>query len=105
METPNGRVPEAERSTLQDSKKRVSDMNVAERLCAPTPKFFKQLRTIGLILAAAGGTLLAAPVTLPAAIVTAAGYILVAGTVASAVSQAAVEDCGDKKKDASPTRS
>lgn len=74
------------------------DMSVVERLCAPTPKFFKKLRTIGLILAAAGGAIIAAPAVLPAGLVTAAGYIIVAGSVATAVSQAAVEEWGPIKK-------
>ena len=65
---------------------------VVDRAKAPTPKFFKVLRTIGLSLAAAGGALLAAPVALPAAILSAAGYVLVAGTVLGAVSQVAKEE-------------
>jgi hypothetical protein len=62
-----------------------------ERAKAPTPKFFRVLRTIGLSLAAVGATILAAPVALPAVITTIGGYLVVAGGVASAVSQAAVE--------------
>lgn len=73
-------------------------MNLVERLQAPTPKFFKKLRTIGLILVAAGGTIVASPVALPAVIVTAAGYLIVAGSVATAVSQAAVEEGENKSK-------
>ncbi|MEF8811492.1 MAG: hypothetical protein V5A47_11250 [Bacteroidales bacterium] len=44
-----------------------------------------------MCLAAAGGAVLSASVTLPAAIVTVAGYMTVAGPVMTAVSQAAVE--------------
>jgi hypothetical protein len=44
-----------------------------------------------LSLAAVGGALLAAPVALPAAIITVAGYLTVAGTVMTAVAQATVE--------------
>ena len=62
-------------------------MNIIKRAKAPTPKFFKVLRNIGLALAAVGGTILAAPVALPAAVVTIGGYITVAGGVISAVSQ------------------
>lgn len=64
---------------------------------APTPKFFKVLRNIGLALAAASGALLAAPVALPAAVVTLAGYLAVAGTVVTAVSQTAVVKDGDNE--------
>ncbi|NDP22811.1 MAG: hypothetical protein GZ091_17285 [Paludibacter sp.] len=62
-------------------------MNVIKRAKAPTPKFFKVLRNIGLALAAVGGTILAASVALPVAIVSIGGYIAVAGGVISAVSQ------------------
>lgn len=66
-------------------------MNVIGRLSSPTPKFFKVIRNIGLALAAAGGVIIAAPVALPALVVTIGGYLVVAGTVATAVSQAVVE--------------
>lgn len=66
-------------------------MNIVQRMKAPTPKFFRVLRTIGLALAAASGALLAAPVALPAAVVTVAGYLTVAGSVVTAVSQVAVQ--------------
>jgi len=66
-------------------------MNIIERVKAPTPKFFRVLRTIGLGLAATSGALLAASDTLPAAVTAAAGYLGVAGGVATAVSQVAVK--------------
>ena len=65
---------------------------IVSRAQAPTPSFFKKLRNIGLVLAAAGGALLAAPVALPATVVTVAGYLTVAGSVLSAVSQVTQED-------------
>lgn len=67
-------------------------MNIINRVKAPTPKFFKVLRTIGLTLAAAGGAVLASPIALPAGIVTLGGYLVAGGSVLSAVSQATVED-------------
>lgn len=65
-------------------------MSIVKRMQAPTPKFFKVLRSVGIALATAGGTLLAAPVALPAIVLTIAGYVTVAGTVITAVSQSAV---------------
>jgi uncharacterized membrane protein HdeD (DUF308 family) len=62
-------------------------MNIIKRVKSPTPKFFKVLRNIGLVLAAVGGTILAAPVALPTIVVTIGGYVAVAGGVISAVSQ------------------
>lgn len=67
-------------------------MNIIARAKAPTPKFFRVLRTIGLALLAVSGSIVAAPVALPAVIVTVAGYAAVAGGVLSAVSQITVED-------------
>ncbi|MBS3742610.1 MAG: hypothetical protein KGY74_10860 [Candidatus Cloacimonetes bacterium] len=72
-------------------KKKIQELTLGQRLSAKTLKFFKTLRTVGLCLAAAGGAVLSASVTLPAAIVTVAGYMTVAGPVMTAVSQAAVE--------------
>ena len=68
-----------------------NEMTIAERVKAPTPKFFKTLRTIGLALAGIGGAILAAPVAVPAALITIAGYITLAGGVMTAVSQTAVD--------------
>ena len=62
-------------------------MNIIKRAKAPTPKFFKVLRNIGLALAALGGTILAAPVSLPVVATTIGGYLAVAGGIVSAVSQ------------------
>jgi ABC-type xylose transport system permease subunit len=64
---------------------------IIDRLGAPTPSFFKTLRTIGVVLTAVSGVLLAAPVVLPAALVTAAGYLAVGGSVAAVVSQLTTE--------------
>jgi uncharacterized membrane protein HdeD (DUF308 family) len=66
-------------------------MKVVERIKAPTPKFFKILRSIGLALLAINGTIVAAPIVLPVTVVTVAGYMAVAGGVISAVSQMTVE--------------
>ena len=67
-------------------------MNIFQRAKAPTPKFFKILRTVGLSLAAIGGSLLAAPIALPAGLVAMAGYLTVVGGVIGAVSQTAVQN-------------
>lgn len=67
-------------------------MNIAQRVKSPTPKFFKKIRNIGLALAAISGSILSAPVALPAILLKVAGYLAVAGTVAGTVSQTAVEE-------------
>ena len=74
-------------------------MNIVERYKQPTPKFFKTLRNIGIALAAVGGAVIAAPISFPAIVVTVATYLTVAGTVATAVSQAVVESDDAEKVD------
>ena len=69
----------------------IDGLSILERAALPTPRFFRILRVIGLTLAAASGTLLAAPIALPAIVTTIAGYIAVASTVVTAVSQVTVE--------------
>jgi hypothetical protein len=58
----------------------------------PTPKFFKTLRNIGLSIAAVGATIIAAPVALPALVIKIGGYLAVAGSVMSGVSQVTVKN-------------
>lgn len=89
-----------EQSTSSNKNKGI--MNVVQRMKAPTPKFFRTLRAIGLALAAASGALLAAPVALPAAVITIAGYLTVAGSVVTAVSQTAIPKEDDEGADDDP---
>ncbi len=65
---------------------------IMHRVQAPTPKFFKTIRTIGLTLAAIGGAVIAAPIALPVGLVSVAGYLVVAGGVLSAVSQVTLKE-------------
>lgn len=73
-------------------------MKIIERYQKTTPKFFRHLRNIGIALATAGGAIIAAPVAIPATIVTIATYMTVVGTVATAVSQAVVSDKEENKE-------
>ncbi|AOW16853.1 hypothetical protein LPB03_04935 [Polaribacter vadi] len=74
-------------------------MKIIERYKKPTPKFFKVLRNIGIALATAGGAIIAAPLSIPATIITIATYMTVAGTVATAVSQAVIKDDDTSEKE------
>lgn len=67
-------------------------MNLVKRAKAPTPKFFKSLRSIGLSLTALGGVLVTSPVELPLLAGSIGGYLAVAGGVLSAVSQLATQN-------------
>lgn len=67
-------------------------MNIIQRVKAPTPKFFKKIRNAGLMLAAISAAILAAPIALPITVVHVAGYLAVAGGIATAISQTATGD-------------
>lgn len=71
-------------------------MNLKQRIESPTPSFFKKVRNIGLILVAVSATLLSTPVALPAVLIKVAGYLAVAGSVASAVSQTVTDTEGSE---------
>ena len=66
-------------------------INLVERTLAPTPKWFKVLRTVGIALASVGGIIIASPVALPVGLVSAAGYLVLGGSIISVVSQTAVK--------------
>lgn len=73
-------------------------MKLVKRAQAPTSKFFKVLRNVGLVLAVIGGTILAAPIALPVVLTSVGGYLVVAGGVASAVSQLTVKEDENLRK-------
>jgi hypothetical protein len=72
-------------------QEQIDQLTFLQRARSATPGFFKKLRNIGLLLTAIGGAIFAAPITLPTILVTAAGYLTVAGTVVSAISQLTVK--------------
>lgn len=84
--------------TTKKPKKQVLKQDIdqlqsyVKRCKKPTPPFFKKLRLAGLIIAAVGTSVLAAPIGLPILATTIAGYLATAGAVATAVSQAAIKD-------------
>ena len=76
-----------------------NSLNLVERVKAPTPKWFKIIRTIGITLTAVGGAILTAPIALPATIVTVGGYLILGGTVATAIAQTAMQTEDTDKKE------
>ena len=59
---------------------------------AKTPSFWKKVQRVGIVAGALGAALIAAPVVLPAALITASGYLVAVGGVTAALSQLTVED-------------
>ena len=66
-------------------------MSISQRWNAPTPKFWKRVQQTAITVGAIAGVILAAPITLPAAVITVAGYVATAGTVAATISQLTVQ--------------
>ena len=67
-------------------------MSIKKRWSAKTPKFWKRVQKVAITVGAVAGVLIAAPITLPAAVVTVASYAITAGTVAATLSQLTVEN-------------
>tara|TARA_R100000353_G_scaffold175198_2_gene144922 strand:- start:21468 stop:21725 length:258 start_codon:yes stop_codon:yes gene_type:complete len=63
----------------------------------PTPRFFRKLRNFGIGLTAIGGAIVGNVLYMPLLLTKIAGYLIVAGTVASVVSQTVIngEDDND----------
>ena len=68
-----------------------NNMNLIERIKAPTPKWFKIIRNISIVLASIGGIIIASPVALPVGLVSIAGYLVLGGSIISVVSQTGVQ--------------
>ena len=66
-------------------------MNYLKRITTKTPKFFRVIRNVGIIFLAAGGTLVASEFELPDFFSRLGEYLIVAGSVITAVAQAVVE--------------
>ena len=60
---------------------------LAKRWNAPTPKFWKRVQRVAIIAGAVAGVILTAPVSLPAVVVTAAGYVVAVGTAVATTAQ------------------
>ena len=66
-------------------------MSIRERWSAKTPKFWKKVQAIAITVGAVASVIVAAPIALPAVVVTLSGYAITAGTVAATLSQLTVE--------------
>jgi ABC-type xylose transport system permease subunit len=67
-------------------------MSIKQRWCAKTPKFWRKVQKISIIIGAVAGVIISAPIALPAVVVTLSGYAITAGTVAATLSQLTIDD-------------
>lgn len=74
-----------------ESSDNLTPSNIASRVSKKTPKFFRLLRTIGLVIGSLGAAIIAAPVAVPAAVAGVAGYLVAGGAAIVAVSQCTKE--------------
>lgn len=70
-------------------------MNLLERITAPTPRFFKRFRLLGLLLTAISGALLGSDTGI--LVQNIATHLATAGTVIAAVSQVTVDQRATQK--------
>jgi hypothetical protein len=66
--------------------------SVVKRWKSSTPKFWKKIQRAGVIIGGLGATILAAPIAIPAALTSIAGYLVLAGSLTATLSQLTVED-------------
>jgi len=67
-------------------------MTLQQRWSAKTPKFWKNIQRIAITMGAIATVIMTAPIAIPAAVVTVAGYVATAGTVAATLSQLTIEN-------------
>jgi len=67
-------------------------MKIKDRIRKKSPKLFQRITNVCVVVGAVGGVLLSAPISLPVAITSLAGYMVVAGSIGASVSKLTVED-------------
>jgi hypothetical protein len=70
----------------------MNEKTLIERWKAETPKFWKRVQRWAIITGAVAGIILAAPVTLPAAVITTATYLATVSATLATASQLTVDD-------------
>jgi len=62
-------------------------MSLKERWQSKTPTFWKKVQRIGIAAGVIGGAIIAAPIALPATLITVGGYLVAVGSVTAGLSQ------------------
>lgn len=66
-------------------------MRIKDRIKTKSPRLFRRITNFCLTLGAIGGAIALAPITLPALVITASGYMITAGIIGASVSKLTVE--------------
>jgi len=72
---------------LEIQRDNFSPKNLLDRITSPTGSFWKKVRNIMLGVGTISGAILAAPVVLPTALITVAGYGVAVGAVGASLAQ------------------
>ena len=67
-------------------------MKIKDRLKKRSPNLFQNITNICVALGAVGGVLVAAPISLPLALTTLGGYLVVAGSIGASISKLTVDN-------------
>jgi hypothetical protein len=70
----------------------MKEKTIKERWNGKTPKFWKRVQRWAIITGAVAGAIIAAPVTLPVGVITAATYIAAVSATVATTSQLTIED-------------
>jgi hypothetical protein len=70
----------------------MKEKTIKERWNGKTPKFWKKVQRWAIITGAVAGAIIAAPVTLPVGVITAATYIAAVSATIATTSQLTIED-------------
>lgn len=70
----------------------MKEKTIKERWNGKTPKFWKRVQRWAIITGAVAGAIIAAPVTLPVGVITAATYIAAVSATIATTSQLTIED-------------
>jgi hypothetical protein len=70
----------------------MKEKTIKERWNGKTPKFWKRVQRWAIITGAVAGAIIAAPVTLPIGVVTAASYLAAVSATVATTSQLTIED-------------
>ncbi|MBW3127285.1 hypothetical protein [Hymenobacter profundi] len=66
-------------------------MSILDRVALPSPKFWRKVSAVGKAVGGLGLVIVTAPVALPAAVLTAAGYLVLVGSLTAGLSALTVE--------------
>ena len=70
----------------------MKEKTIKERWNGKTPKFWKKVQRWAIITGAVAGAIIAAPITLPVGVITAATYIAAVSATIATTSQLTIED-------------